>query len=302
LIGVVYKLVTPTTTAPLTEISPPKVVNTTSQTSSTQTTQSTQTTTTPTQPPAPPAPAPTVQPSPVSQTTNAQPVQQMPNDLTQQPPVTAPVTNMAQPPTTGQAIPMPGTTSDVIPVVSASPVTVVNGPAPDTQIMDSTGAVMTADTRRVEAEIQAEYSRKIEGYQTENKLLQQQMQTLSSQVGLLESKMNQLVTSLNQQYQTNASPQNTNQMAVMPAAATIPAPAGTSVEQVGPPPRIPYNVTAIIPGRAWLRSNNGDTLTVAEGDQIKGVGRVAKIDPYDGVIVVEMPGGKSVSLSYGNGS
>ena len=98
--------------------------------------------------------------------------------------------------------------------------------------------------------------------------------------------MNQLIQTLTQQFQGGAS-----------ASAAIQPPA--SVEQAGPPPRIPYTVQAIIPGRAWLRAKNGDTVTVAEGDDIKGIGRVTKIDPYDGVVEVNVQG-RSVSLTYGN--
>ena len=63
-------------------------------------------------------------------------------------------------------------------------------------------------------------------------------------------------------------------------------------------PRIIYSVQAIIPGRAWLKSEAGDTVTVAEGDMLKGLGRITKIDPYDGVVEIDT-GNKIISLSYG---
>ena len=66
-------------------------------------------------------------------------------------------------------------------------------------------------------------------------------------------------------------------------------------------PKIAYTVQAIIPGRAWLRSDAGDTVTVTEGDVIKDVGRITKIDPYDGIVQVNT-GTKVVSLTYGNNS
>jgi hypothetical protein len=59
-----------------------------------------------------------------------------------------------------------------------------------------------------------------------------------------------------------------------------------------------YSVQAIIPGRAWLKSDSGDTVTVAEGDMLRGYGRVTKIDPYDGIVNIDT-GGKVVTLSYG---
>jgi intracellular multiplication protein IcmG len=63
-------------------------------------------------------------------------------------------------------------------------------------------------------------------------------------------------------------------------------------------PKIAFSVQAIIPGRAWLKSDSGDTVTVAEGDMLKSYGRVTKIDPYDGIVDIDT-GTKIVSLSYG---
>lgn len=44
-------------------------------------------------------------------------------------------------------------------------------------------------------------------------------------------------------------------------------------------------VYAIIPGRAWLRSPNGKTLTVTEGDTLAEFGKVLKIDASNGVVI-----------------
>lgn len=325
LIGVVYKMVTPSSTTPSIEIAPPRAANTASQAPA-QKQPSTVAAATSAQPVAPSAMPVSAQPTqmepPIQLANPQQSGQPMPGQMPaamppQQPSVAAAPTAtdmMQQAMSQGappqqipvQTMPSPYAMPGVNPVQPATPpVTVVNGAAPDMQMLDNAGAAMAADSRRMEAEIQAEYSKRLSEYQSENKMLQVQLQTLSSQVGLLESKMNQLVSSLTQQYQGGGQQNTSGQFGgTPPAAASIPAPGAppAAAEQSGPPPRIPYNVTAIIPGRAWLRSNTGDTLTVAEGDQIKGVGRVTKIDPYDGVIVVEMPSGKSVSLSYGNGS
>lgn len=45
------------------------------------------------------------------------------------------------------------------------------------------------------------------------------------------------------------------------------------------------SVYAIIPGRAWLRSGNGKTITVTEGDSVGEYGKVLKIDAGNGVVV-----------------
>lgn len=65
-------------------------------------------------------------------------------------------------------------------------------------------------------------------------------------------------------------------------------------------PKIIYTVQAIIPGRAWLKSESGETVTVALGDTLKGYGRINKIDPYDGVVIIDT-GNKLLTLSYGDG-
>lgn len=55
---------------------------------------------------------------------------------------------------------------------------------------------------------------------------------------------------------------------------------------VMPKPTNPqYTVYAIIPGRAWLRSHDGKTITVSEGDTIKEYGKVLKIDAGEGIVV-----------------
>ena len=47
-----------------------------------------------------------------------------------------------------------------------------------------------------------------------------------------------------------------------------------------------------------VESESGETVTVAEGDALKGYGRIAKIDPYDGVVMIDT-GTRTISLSYG---
>ncbi len=44
-------------------------------------------------------------------------------------------------------------------------------------------------------------------------------------------------------------------------------------------------IHAIIPGRAWLRSPDGKTISVSEGDPVNGLGKIIKIDAYNGVVV-----------------
>jgi hypothetical protein len=90
---------------------------------------------------------------------------------------------------------------------------------------------------------------------------------------------------------------NSNPNAAYPNNGANPGPTSQLAQ---PEAKSPYNVQAIIPGRAWLRAENGETLTVTEGDLIKDLGRVSKIDPYDGVVEINT-GTKVISLAYGNG-
>lgn len=50
-------------------------------------------------------------------------------------------------------------------------------------------------------------------------------------------------------------------------------------------PNPTLSIHAIIPGRAWLRAQDGKMLTVAEGDAIGEYGKVLKIDAANGVVV-----------------
>lgn len=179
---------------------------------------------------------------------------------------------------------------------------------PINQSIDASNAVNNAQINNASSSADAETARRMAEFQNQNKNLQDQVQLMNSRMALIESQMNQLVQTLTQQFQgTNVAP-SFNQAS--PPSMQQPAqqqqiPPSSMLNQqpipdvASPPVRLPYNVQAIIPGRAWLRSNNGDTITVAENDDIKGIGRVTKIDPYDGIVVIDVHG-KPVSLSYGN--
>ena|SRR3990167_1551118 len=147
--------------------------------------------------------------------------------------------------------------------------------------IDAKIAVLEANNQKLVSQLQADYMQRLNDFYNQNKQLQDQIQGLATRVVNMESQLNQLVQTLTRQ-QTQS--------------LDTPPPPGPQSQVV---PKLPYNVQAIIPGRAWLRSDNGETVTVAEGDAIKDIGRVTKIDPYDGIVEINT-GGKVVSLSYGN--
>ncbi|MBN9287062.1 MAG: hypothetical protein BGO43_11805 [Gammaproteobacteria bacterium 39-13] len=59
-------------------------------------------------------------------------------------------------------------------------------------------------------------------------------------------------------------------------------PKGPSKEAVASPT---MTIHAIIPGRAWLRTADGKTITVTEGDAVGEYGKILKIDAPNGVVI-----------------
>ena len=224
-----------------------------------------------------PAQPPMVQQPPPQQQPSPPPVAGMPAVIPVQSAVVSPYGPVAAP--------QPSTT-----LPSATPpVTDVSGPAPVvTVVAPQPSAIITPPPADVSAagQLQAEYMQRVNEFSEQNKALQDQIQTLSARVVNIENQMNQLVQVLMRQNQ----PQQSN-----PSPANVVGDMPQSTYQ----PKIPYNVQAIIPGRAWLRADNGETVTVTEGDVIKDVGRVTKINPYDGVVDINT-GNRVISLSYGN--
>jgi intracellular multiplication protein IcmG len=141
----------------------------------------------------------------------------------------------------------------------------------------------------------------------QNQQLMQQMQTL--QGGFVQ--LNNQFTALAQEVQSNDSDvQNLQQTfsnvetqmtkinnalrMIVSAAATSAAPVIRSPSQGGAGAFTSngrfnesksYFVQAIIPGRAWLEDSQGQTITVANGDEVPGFGQVTNIDPQNGVVL-----------------
>ncbi len=215
-----------------------------------------------------------------------------------------PAANLNQAGTQAAAQPVIVNAPAVIPVNSAAPamqtpstipVTETTGSTfsvPGAQAADATAQNMEVASGKALAQLQADYTQKINDFSAQNKVLQDQLQSLNARVAGLEAQLNQVLQALSRQNQSMSDN-------ISNTAAPVAAP--PTVREQSPAPKIAFNVQAIIPGRAWLKSDNGDTMTVAEGDVIKGVGRVSKIDPYDGIVEINT-GNKTVTLSYGNPS
>lgn len=291
LVFIVYKMVAPTSTVPPTTIAAAPM-----QTSPAAPMPAAVTTVppaaTPVVPvaavtPAPAAPvpaqAPVVQAAPAAPANSIQtsPAMQMAQQLAAAQAQGTAAPAPAQPVQNPAAAVMPA----VIPVQAPVPTTTTVTTTADTNVSS-----LTAESERLIGQLQLQYTQQLNSFANQNKMLQDQIQALSARMSTMENQLNQLVQVLTRRTQ--------NSSAASPPPAPPPA---VPVVQQSIPIKIAYNVQAIIPGRAWLKSDSGETLTVAEGDVIKDIGRVTKIDPYDGIVEINT-GTKSVSLSYGNGS
>lgn len=187
------------------------------------------------------------------------------------------------PPMNGPVSPAPLTapTTASTTVPATMPTTM---PTPVSGSMDAAIASMASTNEKLINQLQADYNQRLNDFAGQAKAMQGQIETLNSRVANMEAQLNQLVQTLNRPAQVPAA---------APVTQVVP------VQAPGPDVKVSYSVQAIIPGRAWLRSESGETVTVAEGDTIKELGRVTKIDPYDGTVEVNT-GNKVVSISYGN--
>lgn len=143
--------------------------------------------------------------------------------------------------------------------------------------------------------LQTQFMQKISDADAERSQMRSQMRQLESHVDTMESAFHQLVKLIEASSLSKEHAQQTmNTQAGSGSAANVGGDEAASQVATN------YTVQAIIPGRAWLKSASGDTLTVADGDHLKGLGRVTRIDPYDGVVIIDT-GKKMITLTYGVG-
>lgn len=137
--------------------------------------------------------------------------------------------------------------------------------------------------------LQTQYAQKMADNDAQTNQLRTELQEVNARIANMEVAFQQLTKILRQMRNPTAG--GTSNAAASSDAANAPA---VKIIQ----PKMSYTVQAIIPGRAWLKSEAGDTVTVAEGDMLKDFGRVTKIDPYDGIVDIDT-GNKVITLSYG---
>lgn len=168
------------------------------------------------------------------------------------------------------------------------PVMAVQGSTPtypaSSQQVETGATQLNTINNQLVSQMQPDYNQKLAEVSQQNKQMEDEIQKLNATVSSIEARMNQLVQLMVRQQADTQQKAEENQVQ----------------SQANAGPKLPYTVQAIIPGRAWLRANNGDTITVTEGDTIRDAGKVTRIDPYDGIIEINT-GRKTVTLSYGNG-
>jgi hypothetical protein len=207
-------------------------------------------------------------------------------------PSTSPTSDVLSEINTAPTQPM---TTPVSPPVVAEQKPIIEQPVQQpvaTVVVEPTPAPATVEAKKMEERLnsleqqssammnllQNEYAQKISDYEMQSNLTRGKMDELSKRISRIESNLNQITQMLREGN------------AVSERAAPAPTPKSE--------PKIGYTVQAIIPGRAWLKSESGDTVTVAEGDILRNYGRIAKIDPYDGIVEIDT-GSRIIALSYG---
>jgi len=132
--------------------------------------------------------------------------------------------------------------------------------------------VALADRVQVLESQVAQTAAQLSTYQQQAAKSQADADGLTKTVARVEQQMMQINNAL-QTLVTAAKP--TNMPQIRPATQSL----GSTL-----PPARSYYVQAIIPGRAWLKANNGQIITVGLGDSIPGFGQVTLIDPQNGMV------------------
>jgi len=119
--------------------------------------------------------------------------------------------------------------------------------------------------------------------------LRSEINSLNDQLGSISSNINDLTNKINSMNQTVSAlssklDEQSEQLAML---SVRPRPKPVVHHRVVRKvvPQSVYYIQAVIPGRAWLISTNGSTLTVREGTNIPGYGVVKLIDPNQGRVI-----------------
>ncbi|ETO92533.1 type IVB secretion system protein IcmG/DotF [Legionella oakridgensis] len=130
-------------------------------------------------------------------------------------------------------------------------------------------------------------AQKLSALEVTQQSMRSEVSSMSNQLGGVNSNVNELAAHLSQLNQAitalNAKIDEQSQEIEQLMARTKPKPAPRLVRKMVPVKK--YYIQAVIPGRAWLISSNGTTLTVREGSIVPGYGLVKLIDPNQGRVM-----------------
>jgi intracellular multiplication protein IcmG len=129
---------------------------------------------------------------------------------------------------------------------------------------------------------------KLSAMESRQQNLRSDVGSVKNQINKVNSNINAVATQISQLHQivvtlNNKIDQQSGEIMRLKSLAK-PAVAPNVVKKPSEPVK-KYYVQALIPGRAWLISSNGTTLTVREGSTISGYGTVKLIDPQQGQVI-----------------
>lgn len=172
------------------------------------------------------------------------------------------------------------TVSEIKPAMTTAPNPAAVEPSPEAEPTPSVPVVSVPEPN---AEIKSNLSSLTIGQEN----LNSQISTLSGQVGNLNSNLDSLAAKISELNRviTSLSEKLDNQSQTIERLSAKPV-----VKVVRHPERrdrrvIRYYIQAVIPGRAWIASEDGSTLTVREGSRVPGYGQVRLIDPNQGRVM-----------------
>lgn len=114
---------------------------------------------------------------------------------------------------------------------------------------------------------------------------QQQLDKLQSQITSLQDTIQKLQDSQNS-LATIIGSMN-EQLKIISVGATAPTSKKTPIRKVLTAILPVYHLRAIIPGRAWLEDDQGQSISVAIGDRVMGYGIITQIDAGQGLIITD---------------
>lgn len=163
-------------------------------------------------------------------------------------------------------------------------------------------SAVAVTTRFSSEQTDTDTSKKLNNIQQAQSNVESNIQAMNTQINNMNASLNEVATkmatlnasmlALNEKIDAQMREMQQMAMKKRPAPTRKRPPQGMGMR--GMPP-MAYYIQAVIPGRAWLMSSNGSTLTVREGTVIPGYGVVKLIDPEQGKVMTSS--GRTIRFS-----